>query len=160
MRIQQAGGFNDDKARLEKAKKKNEQRGVKGATKDTVNEMNFMKELDNAGEEQVKYTLDQLIEELSVQAKVLTNHRTFEELDKYKKLVKNFMDTAIKKIYSVKVSDSSKLMIKRKKVYVIVEMVDKELEKLTLEMLGKHSDTIDFLGTLDKIRGMLVDMYS
>ncbi len=160
MRVQQTGGFADDKARLEKTKKKAENKGVKGVFKDVVNESNFMKELDGAAEEQVKQSLDQLLEDLSEQAKVLANHRTFEELDKYKKLVRNFMDTAVKKIYAVKISDSSKLMVKRKKVYVIVEQVDAELEKLTVAMLSKQAESLDLLATLDRIRGMLVDMYS
>ena len=125
-----------------------------------MNPMNFLKELDDATEEQVKRSLDQLIEELSQQAKVLTEHRTFEELNKYKTLVKDFMKQAIQKIYNVKVSDSSKFMIKRKKVYIMVEMVDAELEKLTQKILNQHAETIEILSALDKIRGMLVDMYS
>jgi len=159
MRIEQAN-LGDEKARLEKTKKNAEKRGVKGARKDMVNESSFLKELDTAAEDQVKYSLDQLLEKLDEQEKVLKSHRTFGELERYKKLVKNFMETAIQKIYSVKVSDSSKLMIKRKKVYVIVNLVDKELEKITNSMLGNQSETIDFLATLDRIRGMLVDMYS
>jgi uncharacterized protein YaaR (DUF327 family) len=70
------------------------------------------------------------------------------------------MEQAIRKIYTVKVSDSSKIMIKRKKVYIIVDMVDKELEKLTKALLESQSDSLDILAALDRIRGMLVDMYT
>jgi hypothetical protein len=51
-------------------------------------------------------------------------------------------------------------MIKRKKVYIIVDMVDKELEKLTKALLESQSDSLDILAALDRIRGMLVDMYT
>jgi len=155
-----SGQYEDNKLNLGKTKRSSAKRAPHEIGRDKVNSMNFMKELDDATEEQVKKSLDQLIEELSEQAKVLADHRTFEELNKYKGLVKSFMEQAIQKIYNVKVSDSSKLMIKRKKVYVMVEMVDAELEKLTQKILYQHADSIDILSALDKIRGLLVDMYS
>jgi|GEM_PF-148386 uncharacterized protein YaaR (DUF327 family) len=150
----------DDKPRMNKNKRISVKRGAKSFSRDTVNDANFMKQLDNAAEEQVKLSLDQLVEEINSQAKNLAQHRTFGELDKYKKMVKSFMEQAIRKIYTVKVSDSSKIMIKRKKVYIIVDMVDKELEKLTKALLESQSDSLDILAALDRIRGMLVDMYT
>jgi uncharacterized protein YaaR (DUF327 family) len=150
----------DDKPRLNKNKRIAGRKESKSVGRDVVNNLNFMKELDNAAEEQLKMSLDQLVEEINGQAKQLAHHRTFEELDKYKKMVKSFMDQAIKKIYTIRISDSSKLMIKRKKVYIIVDMVDRELEKLTKMLLESQSDSLDILAALDRIRGMLVDMYS
>ncbi len=155
-----SGQYGDNKLNIGKAKKSSSKRAPHEIARDKVNPMNFLKELDDATEEQVKKSLDQLIEELSQQAKILAEHRTFDELNKYKTLVKDFMKQAIQKIYSVKVSDSSKFMIKRKKVYIMVEMVDVELEKLTQKILNQHAETIEILSALDKIRGMLVDMYS
>jgi uncharacterized protein YaaR (DUF327 family) len=51
-------------------------------------------------------------------------------------------------------------MVKRKKVYVLVEKVDAELERLTKQVLDKNAPSIDLLATLEKIKGILVDMYS
>jgi uncharacterized protein YaaR (DUF327 family) len=70
------------------------------------------------------------------------------------------MKKAVEKIYKVNFSDSSKIMIQRKKVFVLVEKVDVELEKLTAQLLTAHSDSMDLLAAIDRIRGMLVDMYS
>ncbi len=150
----------DEKSRMSKGKKIGSKQGAGQVRKDMVHDANFLKELDGAVEEQVKLSLDELVEEIDEQAKNLANHRTFDELDKYKKLVKNFMDQAVRKIYTVKVSDSSKLMIKRKKVYIMVQQVDKELEKLTVELIKKQADGLDLLSVLERISGMLVDMYS
>jgi uncharacterized protein YaaR (DUF327 family) len=150
----------EEKARMSKNRKIGQKTAPQGARRDMANSADFLKELDGAAEEQVKMSLDRLVEEIGEQAKHLIDHRTFEELDKYKKLVKNFMNEAIKKIYAVKVSDSSKMMIKRKKVYIVVEKVDKELEKLTIDLIMKQTDGLDLLAALEKISGMLVDMYS
>ncbi len=155
-----SGKFGEPKIQMGKAKKSGEKRAAKGVSKDSVYEVNFLKELDNATEEQIKKTLDELIEELDKQAKVLEKHRTFEELEKYKKMVRDFMEQAIKKIYNVKVSESSKIMVKRKKVFVLVERVNAELEELTKKVLLKQAETIELLASLEKIKGLLVDMYS
>jgi len=161
MRIEQPGGmFGDPSGKMDKSKKAGEKGRAKHVSRDSVNASNFSKQLDNVAEEQLKKSLDELIEELGEQAKVLEKRRTFDELEKYKGLVKSFMETAIKKIYAIKVSDSSKLMTKRKKVYVIVEKVDAELEMLTRQILNRQAPSMDILATLDRIRGMLVDMYS
>ena len=161
MRIHQpSGSFGDDRQQIGKTKKSQDKRSAKHVDREKVNESSFLKQLDSAAEDQIKKSLDELIEELSEQAKVLEKHRTFEELEKYKGLVKSFMDQAIKKIYNIKVSDSSKFMVKRKKVYIMVEQVDAELEKLTKQVLEKQAEGMDILATLDRIRGILVDMYS
>jgi len=154
------GRFPDNKVAAGKLKKPLEKKPASSVSRDRVNESDFLKEMDTATEDQVKKSLDILIEELNQQAGVLAKHRTFAELDKYKKLVKDFMQQAIHKIYTVKVSDSSKLMIKRKKVYVIVERVDAELETLAKQMIEKQAESLELLSILDRIRGLLVDMYS
>ena len=162
MRIEQPfrSPGDDDKARLGKNRKIGEKKPAQGLGKDIVNDANFLKELDGAVEDQDKMSLDQLVEEIAQQAKQLADHRTFEELEKYKKLVKNFMEQAVRKIYTVKVSDSSKLMIKRKKVYIMVQQVDKELEKITIDLIKKQAEGLELLSLLERISGMLVDMYS
>jgi uncharacterized protein YaaR (DUF327 family) len=161
MRIPEpTGQFGDAKGPVGKAKRSSDKGAARHVSRDSVNELNFLKELDNAAEEQVKRSLDELIEDLTDQAQVLEKRRTFEELDKYKKMVKVFMQTAIQKIYSVKVSDSSKLMSKRKKVYILVERVDAELEQLTKQILDRQAAGLDLLAVLERIKGILVDMYS
>jgi uncharacterized protein len=155
-----SGQFGDSKGRIGKMRKSSD-KGIAGhVSRDSVNTASFLEELDNAAEEQLKKSLDELIGELAGQAEVLERRRTFEELEKYKKMVKNFMDKAVRMIFTVKVSDSSKIMIKRKKVYMLVEMVDAELEKLTKQVLEKQSAGLDLLATLEKIKGILIDMYS
>lgn len=161
MRIPEpSGNFGEDKSILGKTKKSGDKRIAKGVQKDAVNQNAFLRELDGAVEEQVKRSLDELIKDLDDQAKVVEKVRTFGELEKYKKMVKDFMQEVIKKIYTVKISDSSKLMQKRKKVYMMVEQIDAELAKMTNEVLVGQSSGITLLSTLDRIRGLLVDMYS
>ncbi len=133
---------------------------ARALSREKVNDMNFMKHLNDATEEQIKRSLDQLLEDLTEQANVLARRRTFTELEKYKSLVKNFMKNVIEKIYSVKFSDSSKMMQKKKKVYVLVEKVDEALEELTHSVLAGQAESLRILDMVGRIRGLLVDMYS
>lgn len=161
MRITETSGqFGDNKAQIGKARRTGEKTHATHVSRDKTYQANFLKNLDKVTEDQIKKTFDELIKDIDEQAKVLEKHRTFEELEKYKSLVRSFMDQVIKKIYSVKVSDSSKIMIKRKKIYFLVEQVDAHLEELTKQVLEKQSETLQFLATLEKIKGLLVDMYS
>lgn len=161
MRIPEASGqFGDNRAQIGKAKRSAGKTHATHVSRDVVTQTNFLKNLDEVTEEQIKKTFDELVKDIDEQAKVLEKHRTFEELEKYKSLVKSFMEQVIKKIYSVKVSDSSKIMFKRKKIYFLVEQVDVYLEDLTRQVLEKQSETLQFLATLEKIKGLLVDMYS
>jgi uncharacterized protein YaaR (DUF327 family) len=161
MRIPEASGqFGDNKAQIGKAKRSTGKTHATHVSRDMVNQSNFLKNLDEVTEEQIKKTFDELIKDIDEQAEILKKYRTFEELEKYKNLVKTFMDQIIKKIYSVKVSDSSKIMIKRKKIYYLVEQVDARLEELTSQLLKNQSETLQLLATLEKIKGLLVDMYS
>jgi uncharacterized protein YaaR (DUF327 family) len=159
MRVMEPDGRFGDGKPIGKSRK-SDKNAARHVSMDSVNDLNFLKELDNAAEEQVKRSLDELINDLSEQAKVLERHRTFEELEKYKRMVKEFMKQAVSKIYAVKVSDSSKLMVKRKKVYVLVEKVDAELERLTKQVLDRNAGSLELLAILEKIKGILVDMYS
>ncbi|HDT15556.1 MAG TPA: DUF327 family protein [Firmicutes bacterium] len=160
MRVFDASGSFDRNIGPAGSKKASEKKSSKGVSRDKVNESNFTQQLHDAAEDQAKRSLDELLEELSRQAEVLAKRRTFTELDKYKALVKNFMKNVIEKIYSVSFSDSSKYMVKRKKVFVLVEKVDEELEKLTSQFLTSQAETMDLLAVIDRIKGMLVDMYT
>jgi len=145
---------------LSGTRKIGEKKPAKALSRDKVNDMNFMMHLNDATEDQIKRSLDQLLEDLTEQANVLAKRRTFTELEKYKSLVKNFMKNVIEKMYSVKFSDSSKMMQKKKKVYVLVDKVDEALEELTRQVLSNQAESLQVLDMVGKIRGMLVDMYS
>ena len=73
---------------------------------------------------------------LEDQGKVLADSRTVEDLKKYKKLVKEFMDAAVKN--GLKLEEQRGFNRRgRTKVYKIVKEVDKKLIDLTNAVLEK-----------------------
>ncbi len=108
--------------------------------------------------EEVKLELDELIGEIDIAGKEFENKQTMETLNRYKSLIKSFLDKVVKDIYRIKEKYGKKHWMKQK-VYVVIEKINDKLEKLTNTILNKESEHINLLATLDDIRGMLVDLY-
>jgi hypothetical protein len=115
----------------------------------------FLEELTKMHGVQIKGKLDELLEMIDQQGDRLNKHRTFRELIRYKKMVKQFVKEAIGQMYNVQ-EDYSPM---QGKIHTIVKSVDESLEDLTKMVLDKQASQLDILGKLDEVRGMLVDLY-
>src|SRR5213080_1898939 len=103
--------------------------------------------------------LNQKMQEIESQGNKLADSRTVENLRKYKKLVKDFMDDAVK--------NGLELQEKRgfshrgsSKIYKLVKEVDKKLIDLTNTVLDKEQKGLDILGLVGEIKGMLINIYT
>ncbi|MDP4085190.1 MAG: YaaR family protein [Bacillota bacterium] len=103
--------------------------------------------------------LNQKVVEIESQGKKLADTKSVENLRKYKKLVKDFMDDAVK--------NGLELQEKRgfsqrgsAKVYKLVKEVDKKLTDLTNAVLTKEQKGLDILGMVGEIKGMLINIYT
>src|SRR3954447_15938996 len=93
------------------------------------------------------------------QGKVLAESRTVEDLKKYKKLVKEFMDSAVKN--GLKLEEQRGFNRRgRTKVYKIVKEVDKKLIDLTNAALEKEKKGINILNLVGEIKGLLINIYT
>ena len=115
----------------------------------------FLEELKEVHGEQVKAKLDELLDMIDDQGQRLAEHRTFKELVKYKKMVKNFINEAVEKMYQLEENYSPM----QGKVQTIVKSVDTSLEDLTEMIVDKQSAQLDILAQLDEVRGLLIDLY-
>ena len=93
------------------------------------------------------------------QGKVLAESRTVEDLKKYKKLVKEFMDAAVRN--GLKLEEQRGFNRRgRTKVYKIVKEVDKKLIDLTNAVLEKEKKGINILNLVGEIKGLLINIYT
>jgi uncharacterized protein len=131
-----------------------------GAKEDVAKDSIAFQEI--MGKKRSDLTLDRLnqkMQEIESQGKKLADTRTVENLRKYKKLVKDFMDDAVK--------NGLELQEKRgfshrgsSKVYKLVKEVDKKLIDLTNAVLDKEQKGLDILGMVGEIKGMLINIYT
>ncbi|RLQ96794.1 YaaR family protein [Falsibacillus albus] len=97
--------------------------------------------------------------EIEEQGKVLAKSQTVEDLRKYKKLVKAFMEDAVKN--GLKLEEQRGFNRRgRTKIYKIVKEVDKKLIDLTNEVLQKEKKGMGILGMVGEIQGMLINIYT
>jgi uncharacterized protein len=101
---------------------------------------NMMGELDNAGER-------------------LVRSRTFKDLAKYKTMVKKFMKETVDFGMNLKQSHSWNQYGEGRKLK-LVETIDQHLVDLTDEFLKKDKSSIDLLGKVGEIKGLLINLYT
>ncbi len=128
----------------------------KDSSKIKVKKDTFLEELKRIHGQQTTSKLDELLELIDEQGEKLSKHRTFDELVRYKKMIGNFIEEAVNKMYHLN-EDYSAV---KGKLYSLVETVDESLEDLTEIVLSEQESQIEILDKLDEIRGLLIDLYT
>lgn len=115
----------------------------------------MQKKRDEANMEKI----NKLIQDIEDQGKVLAETATIEELRKYKKLVKEFMDDAVKNGLAMEERRGFNRR-GRTKTYKMITEVDKKLLELTDAVLKKEEKGLRILDLVGEIKGMLINIYA
>jgi uncharacterized protein YaaR (DUF327 family) len=118
----------------------------------------FGEALMDASRGTVVRALDQILEELSRQGEKLAAAQNFDELEKYKALVQEFLKKITQGVGRLHFSDGGSNG-QAARVHVILKKVDLELDALTREVLARQNTPLKLLERLDQIRGLLLDLY-
>ena len=103
--------------------------------------------------------LTKLMQQVEDQGKVLAETRTVDELRKYKKLVKDFMEDAV--AHGLSLEERRGFNRRgRTKIYKLVQEVDRKLIDLTNDVLDKQKTSLDILNKVGEIKGLLVNLYA
>lgn len=103
--------------------------------------------------------LNKKMQEIENVGENLVESRTVENLRKYKKLVKDFMEDAVKNGLELKEQRGFSHR-GSSKIYKLVKEVDKKLIDLTNAVLDKEHKGLDLLGMVGEIKGMLINIYT
>ena len=102
--------------------------------------------------------LQQLIQNITAQGNKLARYRSFREFAKFKRMVKGFLQETVKNGYSMQKSHSFGLSGSRH--LAIVKQVDEKLIELTEELINQEKKTVDILGLIGEIKGLLINIYT
>ncbi|KAB2329112.1 YaaR family protein [Bacillus mesophilum] len=102
--------------------------------------------------------LQALMKDIDLAGERLGRSRNFKDMAKFKTLVKNFVKEAVDYGMDLKQSHSWNEMGQGRTLR-IVETIDKELALLTEEALNKEGKSIDLLGKIGEIKGLLINLY-
>ncbi|MFT8872674.1 MAG: YaaR family protein [Sporolactobacillus sp.] len=100
--------------------------------------------------------LTELAEQIDAQAKRVAGSRTVRDLQIYKKYVQSFLRSAVQ--LGLKTAQS-RAWQQGGAQQTLVKNVNQKLLELTDEMLDKNKESLDLLGKLGEIRGMLINLY-
>lgn len=116
----------------------------------------FEQELGQRQEAQAQLKMREILAELDKLNEKLERQVNLNDLMLYRKLVKNFLKEATGEAYQI----SRKRGRNRsgRTVLVTVKTIDKEIDQLIDDFRGHETEPVEILATLDKIRGMLVDL--
>lgn len=103
--------------------------------------------------------LNKLVQGIEDQGVKLSKSCTIEDLRKYKQLVKEFMQDAVK--HGLELEERRGFNRRgRSKVYKIVNEVDKKLLDLTDAVVKKQEKGLQVLNLVGEIKGLLVNIYA
>jgi len=154
------------KAETKKARAKNESKGVYRSLFSELLEKSAPSELGpvrryRASEE----ALASLMDEVHSAGSNLIERPFHDEILKYKRAVRNFINYVVEHGYEVETVTGAKIKKEIKgetswpsKIYYQVQVVDKKLEELAAAILSGQTTQLQRVSKLDEITGLLVDL--
>lgn len=99
-----------------------------------------------------------MMKNITLQGEKLARSRNFKDLAKFKRLIKSFLGETvsgglrIKKEQSFNRNGSSHL--------TLIKQVDEKLIELTEQVMSQEKKTVDILGLIGEIKGLLINLYT
>ncbi|MCL2248430.1 MAG: YaaR family protein [Oscillospiraceae bacterium] len=96
-------------------------------------------------------------EQIEEQGKKLGDRVDVREFEKYRRLIRDFLDEIVSNGYTFSREDSYASR-GRHRYIATVRVIDKRLDELAKEVMKEQSDQLEVLNAIDDIRGLLLDM--
>lgn len=119
---------------------------------------NFSTKLSNLKGDSLQEKLTILLDEINTQAEKIEKKFYLNNILKYKKLVKEFLNLTVNNSHKFK-KENFLDRRGRHRIMSMVKLVDEELENLTKDFLKNEKDKLKILNRLDEIKGMLLDIF-
>jgi len=133
---------------------------VRGADVRGVNEGDtqvFRRTLTEMSKEMYVARLQDLKKNIDEQGERLADRVDVKELEKYRRLIREFLDEIVSNGYTFSREDAYASR-GRHRYIATVNVVDEKLAELGKEVMKEHADRIEILHRIDDIRGLLLDL--
>ena len=119
---------------------------------------NFQRVLYQAERKVRTETLDELMRDIEETGEQLVEERTLLLLGRYKRLVRQFLQEAVKN--GLAWTSEESYVQGRFRVYHLVKRVDERLLEMTEELLKSEEGHLRLLALVGEIKGLLVELYA
>lgn len=108
---------------------------------------------------QIKSThqLQEMLRQVEAKGMLLTKSLTVRDLHEYKRMIRRFLDTAIRQGIGVKETKGFNRHGRGKR-YLIIDEVDRHLLALTDQLLADEDTRLELLQRIGEIRGLLINL--
>ena len=117
----------------------------------------FRRTLTDLNAENHAERLKKMRENIEEQAAKLADRADVKEYERYRKLIREFLDEIVSNGYTFNREDAYGAR-GRHRFYATVTVVNNKLDELGKEVLKEQADMIDVLHKIDDIRGLLLDL--
>lgn len=121
--------------------------------------VDFQKLVQTQADKLRSFPLEQQLEEIKKQGDKLVRYRTLREMAKYKRMVKNFIKDATSKGLDLSHHHSFNFEGTNRQLH-IVKTIDEKLMEMTEQITTDGARSIDLLGLIGEIKGLLINLYS
>jgi len=101
--------------------------------------------------------LSDMKQEIDEQGKRLADRVDVKDFEKYRRLIREFLDEIVSNGYTFSREDAYASRGKHRYI-ATVRVVDEKLDALGKEVLKEQADKIEILNRIDDIRGLLLDL--
>ncbi|MFD2628079.1 YaaR family protein [Oceanobacillus kapialis] len=119
----------------------------------------FQQSLRSQTQSMKQQELQQLMKNITLQGDKLARFRSFRDLAKFKRMVKSFLQETVSSGLDLEHSHSFGFDGQNRKLS-IVKQVDEKLLELTEEIMNREKKTVDILGLIGEIKGLLINIYT
>ncbi len=128
---------------------------VKKENKTITTKKDFSRSFNFSQQRRSEEELKQMQDDIKKKGNRLAITKCFADVNAYKNLIKEYLQSVLNYMYSVK----KDISFWQTQYFVTVETVDKKLEELTEQIMSEEREKINIAGTIDDITGLIVDMY-
>ena len=132
-------------------------RGSEAKTVSEADELHFRRTLTQLTEEMYVERLREMRDKIDKQGEQLADRVDVKEYEKYRRLIREFLDEIVSNGYSF-VKEDAYASRGRHRYIATVKIVDQKLDELGKEVMKEHADRIELLSKIDDIRGLLLDL--
>lgn len=103
--------------------------------------------------------VEKLMQDITKQGEKIARFRSFPDLAKFKRMIKQFLQKTVYSGLSLHESRSFNTMRYNHSLTTVNE-IDEKLIQLTEDIIDQEKKTVDLLGVIGEIRGLLINLYT
>lgn len=117
----------------------------------------FRKTMSSLSEDKQRERMAELVNAIDEQSKRLSKRTDITEFEKYRKLIRTFLDEVVSNGYSF-TKENAFAARHRHRFFATVKTIDDKLDKMAKDVLSEQEENINLLADIGEIRGLLLDM--